>query len=140
VEAEAFARLDHPPHQARAVFRTVLALVAERLDEGPRQLAAKHLPPALADLMCDPNLVEGEPPAREGEGEAGPEPTSVDERRAHDNSVVNASNPHADRKLSSARDAPKVRGEILSEGRAQGEGAASEFAPDHVEDDDARSS
>ena len=136
LETDVLDRLSHPPHQARAVFRTVLALLAERLDEGPRELVAKHLPSSLADLARDPGLVEGEPSARDGDSDVAPQPSDLDRRRAHDHSVVNASNPHADRKLSSGRDTPKVRGEILSEGRAQGAGSASEFIPDYTEDDD----
>lgn len=129
-EDETLTALGDDPLRARELLRTVLALLAERLDEGPRRSLAQRLPEEHSGLMEEPGLVHGEPPADPGStAETEREPTGLDRHRAHSNSIINRSNPREDRKLSSGRDTPKVRAEPISEGRPEGQRPIAEAEP-----------
>jgi len=111
---------------AREILRTVLALLAQRLDETHRDVIQRRLPRDLRGIMAEPGLVDGVPPAR---GEAtGPQPTALDRKRAHTHSVIERANPHGERKISSGHDEPRIRGRILSEDAPEGDRAV-DFDP-----------
>lgn len=109
-------RLGVAPLRARELMRTLVATVPTNVDDSLRRRLAAHLPESLAELLVEPDLIDGDLPTGDDEGPAQPL-TKLDEKRAHRHSVVREANPHEKTKISSGRGTGDVREGSIATGR-----------------------